>query len=92
MAKKTWLRRLFPAPFAHVPSEAELTEHRDRLTRSIVMQHAEGSVLLAEGKFKITGDLFAEDDQTGADTTWMPPRSTPNGRTTTSTTRHPVLH
>ena len=92
MANKIWLRRLFPAPFAHVPSEAELAEHRDRLPRSIVMQHAEGSVLLAEGKFKITGDLFAEDDQAGADTTWMPPRSTPNGRTTTSTTRHPVLH
>ena len=68
MGKKTWLRRLFPAPFAYVPSEAELTERRDRLTRAIVMQHAEGSVLLGEGKFEITGDLLAEDaDQIGVD-------------------------
>lgn len=57
-----------PTPLTHVPSEAELAERRDRLTQAIVMQHAEGSVLLGEGKFEITGDLLAEDaDQTGAD-------------------------
>ena len=27
------------------------------------MQHAEGSVLLGEGKFEIAGDLLAEDDE-----------------------------
>lgn len=64
--QRAWLRRLLPAPFTHVPSEAELAEHRDALTRAIVMQHAEGSVLLGEGKFEITGDLLAEDaDQSG---------------------------
>ena len=66
--QRAWLRRLLPAPFTHVPSEAELAEHRDALTRAIVMQHAEGSVLLGEGKFEITGDLLAEDaDQSGID-------------------------
>ena len=61
----SWLRRLFPSRLAHIPSEAELTQHRDRLTKAIVMQHAEGSVLLGEGKFEIAGDLLAEDDEEG---------------------------
>lgn len=66
--QRSWLRHLLPAPFTHVPSETELTERRDVLTRAIVMQHAEGSVLLGEGKFEITGDLLAEDAiQPGAD-------------------------
>ena len=63
-----WLRRLLPAPLTPVPSEAELAERRDRLTRAIVMQHAEGSVLLGEGKFEIAGDLLADDpDEFGVD-------------------------
>ena len=66
--QRTWLRRLLPTPLTHVPSEAELVERRDRLTQAIVMQHAEGSVLLGEGKFEITGDLLAEDtDRAGVD-------------------------
>lgn len=66
--QRAWLRRLLPAPFTHVPSEAELAQHSDVLTRAIVMQHAEGSVLLGEGKFEITGDLLAEDaGQSGID-------------------------
>ena len=55
-------RRLFPAPFVHVPSEAELALDRERLARAIVMQHADGETLLCEGKFESTGDLLAEDD------------------------------
>ena len=57
-----WLRRLFPSRLAHIPSEAELIRHRDSLTKAIVMQHAERSVLLGEGRFEIVGDLLAEDD------------------------------
>ena len=64
----SWLRQLFPSRLAHIPSEAELTRHRDDLTKIIVMQHAEGSVLLGEGKFEIVGDLLAEDcDKAGVE-------------------------
>ena len=56
------LLRLFPGRLAHIPSEAELTRHRDSLTKAIVMRHAAGSVLLGEGKFEVAGDLLAEDD------------------------------
>lgn len=57
----SWLRRLLPAPLAHVPSDAELVEHGNHLAKAIVIQHAEGSTLLGEGKYEITGDLLAED-------------------------------
>ena len=68
MEKPRWWRRLFPAPLVHVPSEAELDRDQDRLAREIVIQHAEGSTLLGEGKFEITGDLLAEDvDEAGAE-------------------------
>ena len=63
--QRAWLRRLLPVPFTHVPSEAELVQHSDVLTRAIVMQHAEGSVLLGEGKFEITGDLLVDDADQG---------------------------
>ena len=56
-----WLRQLFPSRLAHIPSEAELIRHRDSLAKVIVMQHAEGSVLLGEGNFEIAGDILAED-------------------------------
>lgn len=68
LGQKSWLRRLFPGPRAHIPSDAELDEHRERVAKAIVIQHAEGSTLLGEGKFEITGDLLADDasHQTGA--------------------------
>lgn len=56
-----WFRMIFPAPFTHIPSEQEIEERSDELAREVVRQHAEGSVLLADGKFELSGDLFAED-------------------------------
>lgn len=65
----TWLRRLFPAPMARIPSVEESKEREARLTKEIVQQHAEGSVLLAAGRFEMPEDLFAEEEDTqGGDT------------------------
>ena len=64
----TWLRRLFPAPMARIPSVEESKEREARLTKEIVQQHAEGSVLLAAGRFEMPEDLFAEEDTQGGDT------------------------
>lgn len=61
-----WLRRFLPDPFTHIPSEAEMERNEARITKGIVMAHAEGSVLLGEGKFTITRDLLA-DEEPGAD-------------------------
>lgn len=60
-AFSTWFRRLLPAPLTHIPSEEEMERNADLTARSTVMQHAEGSVLLGEGKFEITGDLTESD-------------------------------
>ena len=61
LGQANWFRRLFPGPMAYIPSDAELDEHSDHVAKTIVVQHAEGSTLLGEGKFEITGDLLAED-------------------------------
>ena len=57
-----WFRMIFPAPLTHIPSEREIEERSDELAKDVVRQHAEGSVLLADGKFELSGDLFAEDE------------------------------
>lgn len=57
----TWFRRLLPAPLTHIPSEEEMERNADLTARSTVMQHAEGSVLLGEGKFEIARDLMESD-------------------------------
>ena len=57
-----WFRMIFPAPLTHIPSEQEIEERSDELAREVVRQHAEGSVLLADGKFELSGDLFAEEE------------------------------
>ena len=57
----TWFRRLFPAPLTHIPSDEEMERNANLIARSTVMQHAEGCVLLGEGKFEITGDLLESD-------------------------------
>lgn len=60
-------RRLFPAALTHIPSEADMERHDERIAQSAVMQHAEGSVLLGEGKFEIKEDLLENDlQQAGA--------------------------
>ena len=61
LGQKSWVRCLLPGPRTYIPSDAELDEHRERVARAIVIQHAERSTLLGEGKFEITGDLLAED-------------------------------
>ena len=57
-----WFRMIFPAPLTHIPSEQEIEERSDELAKEVVRQHAEGSVLLADGKFELSGDLFAEEE------------------------------
>ncbi len=56
-----WFRMIFPAPLTHIPSEQEIEQRSDELAKEVVCRHAEGSVLLADGKFELSGDLFAED-------------------------------
>ena len=60
MASK-WFRKLFPAPMAHIPTSQEYEDQDTRLTKEIVQQHAEGSVLLTSGNFELPEDLFAEE-------------------------------
>lgn len=57
------LRFLLPDTFDRIPSKREMEEADDLIAKSIVQQHAEGSVLLSAGQFEITGDLLAEDHQ-----------------------------
>ncbi len=57
-----WFRMIFPAPLTHIPSEQEIENRSDELAKEVVRQHAEGSVLLADGKFELSGDIFAEDE------------------------------
>ena len=56
------LRLLLPDTFDHIPSRREMDESDDVIARSIVQQHAEGSVLLGAGRFEIDGDLLEDDD------------------------------
>lgn len=63
MGVAAWLRRLLPAPLTHIPSAADLARDEDLAAKAIVKQHAEGSVLLGEGKFEIGRDLFEEDEE-----------------------------
>ena len=69
MSLKRWLSRLVPAPMVHIPSVEESQERERQITKSIVQQHAEGSVLLAAGRFEMPEDLFAEEEDVQGDNT-----------------------
>ena len=62
LAIPKWLLKVLPEPLTHVPSDQEIEKSSDEIAKEVVRQHAQGSVLLADGKFEISGDLFAEDD------------------------------
>ena len=55
------LRLLLPDALDHIPSAQEMQESDDVIAKSIVQQHAEGSVLLGAGRFEIDGDLLEDD-------------------------------
>ena len=56
------LRLLLPDAFDRIPSTREMEESDDVIARSIVQQHAEGSVLLSAGRFEIDGDILENDE------------------------------
>ena len=62
------LKKLLPAPMVHIPTPQEIQAQDARLTKEIIQQHAEGSVLLAAGRFEMPEDLFAEEDSEEGDT------------------------
>lgn len=60
LARRT--RLLFPDPIIRAPSERDRRLARRQAAGRIVQQHAEGSVLLASGRYRVDGDLLAEDE------------------------------
>lgn len=57
-----WLRRILPTPLVRIPTDQERTEQDGRLIRNIVQQHAEGSVMLADGNFDPHEKVLTEDE------------------------------
>ena len=56
-------RIILPTAKARIPSGVELERHRRNTARGIVARQAEGSVLLAAGRFDMSGvDLSENDD------------------------------
>ena len=64
LVRKT--RLLLPDALDHVPSEQDMKRSDDQIARSIVQQHAEGSVLLGAGQFEITRDLVSDEETTAS--------------------------
>ena len=59
----SFFRRLVPSPILKIPTEQEDERQIAEATRGIVRRQAEGSVLLAAGRFNAAGlDLSEHDD------------------------------
>ncbi len=59
-------RLLLPDALDHIPSTQEMEQSDDQIAKSIVQQHAEGSVLLGAGQFEITRDLVSDEEITAS--------------------------
>lgn len=60
---KILCRIILPTAKARIPSQVELDRHQSDTARGIVARQAEGSVLLAAGRFDMSGvDLSKNDD------------------------------
>ena len=56
-------KRLLPSPILRIPTEQERESQRRAAATGIVQRQAEGSVLLAAGKFNTAGLDFSEDGE-----------------------------